>query len=72
MLGEISYGIYILQVPLYAWWDAVANRYLINYQNLQLPGFIFLLICASWISFKFIEEPIRQYIKNKLSKNVVG
>jgi len=66
LLGNISYGIYILQVPLHAWWDAIFNRYLTNYQNLQLPGFIILLICASFISFKFVEEPIRQYLKQKI------
>ena len=65
ILGEISYGIYILQVPLYAWWDAISNRYLINFQNLQLPGFIILLIFVSWISFRLIEGPIRQYMKTK-------
>jgi peptidoglycan/LPS O-acetylase OafA/YrhL len=67
ILGEISYAIYILQVPLYAWWDAVSNRYLNNYQNLQLSGFIILLIVVSWISFKLIEEPIRKYLKQKIN-----
>lgn len=67
VLGEMSYGIYILQVPLYAWWSAFSDHYLTNYQNLQLPGFFILLICVSFISLKFFEEPIRQYLKRRMN-----
>jgi peptidoglycan/LPS O-acetylase OafA/YrhL len=63
LLGEISYGIYLLQVPIYAWWDAVFNRWLWQYPSLKFYGFVALLIFAAWLSFRFVERPIRQYVK---------
>jgi len=63
LLGEISYGIYILQIPINAWWSAFFNRYLAGYPNFNFLGFFILLILISWLSFKFIEQPIRRCAK---------
>ncbi|MFZ6665190.1 acyltransferase family protein [Peijinzhouia sedimentorum] len=58
-LGEISYGVYILQVPVYNWVAMV-----LKYLNMNNLTFIFyaslaILIILSAISFKYIESPIR-------------
>lgn len=70
LLGEISYSIYILQVPIHAWWDGTLNLWLISYPLLNFFGFFILLIIISWLSFEFIEKPIRGYIKKYNNKTI--
>ncbi len=61
-LGEISYGIYILQMPLYNWVTGV-----MKYLNIKNPTVVFylyliLLVLFSAISFTYFETPLRKLI----------
>jgi peptidoglycan/LPS O-acetylase OafA/YrhL len=62
-LGEISYGIYILQVPIYYWTKGmlrvagILNPYAIFYI------YLVMLIGLSGLSYVFIETPIRNRVK---------
>jgi peptidoglycan/LPS O-acetylase OafA/YrhL len=62
-LGDISYGIYILQVPIYYYFASI-----FKYLNIK-PYFIcymgFLLLISS-LSYSFVEKPVRNLIKKAL------
>jgi peptidoglycan/LPS O-acetylase OafA/YrhL len=63
-LGEISYGIYILQFPVFKFLENV------NKHHMQIPNqyFFFLalgaLLFVSALSYKFIEKPLRRKINS--------
>jgi peptidoglycan/LPS O-acetylase OafA/YrhL len=64
-LGEISYGIYILQKPIYSWTNEIMKSL-----SIKNPIFIFyssliILILFSAISYKYIETPLRRRINKK-------
>jgi len=68
-LGEISFGIYILQYPIWVWIsDYRLEKYFqINKtEDFSLAFFIrlFVLIVIAGISYRFFEIPIRKKIKN--------
>ncbi|MGG9972022.1 acyltransferase family protein [Ferruginibacter sp. SUN002] len=67
-LGEISYCIYILQIPVY-WWTlkALAKLNITDQANIFYI-FLIVLIIVSAICYSFIEEPLRNKIKNIGSK----
>lgn len=62
-LGEISYGLYILQMPVFLWTVYILNRYKIT-NDATLIFFIGLsnLIILSALSYKYIETPLRLQI----------
>lgn len=62
-LGEISYGIYIFQIPVFMWMGKVLKH--VQIYNLELKFFISLiiLILISAMSYIFIETPLRDKIK---------
>jgi peptidoglycan/LPS O-acetylase OafA/YrhL len=59
LLGEASYSIYILHVPLRLWWDGLGLG-LPLWLNLAL--YILLLVTFSILSFRCIETPMRKRI----------
>ena len=66
-LGEISYGIYILQVPV---WGLITDYRLEKYLGIEKAGeynfyikFIILLVVSS-MTYLWIEKPMRKKIKN--------
>jgi peptidoglycan/LPS O-acetylase OafA/YrhL len=66
-LGDISYGIYMWQFPVYLWFShflAVEKLTLV-----QFLLYLLLLIGVSAISLKWFEEPIRQHISKKVPSN---
>lgn len=75
-LGEISFGIYILQFPVYS----IISSYSLNkYFHIQDATIVFfirlvILIFISAISYIYIEKPIQAKIKNyyslRLKKNI--
>jgi peptidoglycan/LPS O-acetylase OafA/YrhL len=63
-LGEISYGVYILQVPVF-----LATRRVFIYLGIENKTFIFYisilsLLVFSSVTYKYIEAPLRKKIKN--------
>jgi peptidoglycan/LPS O-acetylase OafA/YrhL len=68
-LGEISYGVYILQFPIWLWVndERLSNFFQIEIEsNYTLVFFIrlFALLVISSLSYQFFETPIRNSMKN--------
>jgi Predicted acyltransferases len=68
LLGEISYGIYILQVPVAAWFNAAYRHLQVDNYFWQFLIFFAALIFIAWVSLKFVERPARVYLKKRLNK----
>lgn len=72
-LGEISYGIYILQFPISAW---ISDFRLLKYLNIEkasnLNFYIKLvaLLVLSSLSYIYIEKPIRERMKKQNLQSV--
>lgn len=62
--GEISYCIYILQVPVFA-----LSGMFITFQNpaLNFYSSLALLLVASALAYTFIEEPVRRFVNKRLA-----
>lgn len=69
-LGEISYGIYILQVPVYR---LLSQTWKID-TGLTATGFFYIyvlvLIFVSIISYEIIEKPSRIFLRNYFNKTI--
>lgn len=70
LLGEISYGIYIYQYPVYK----LSIFLFVNVLKLTLASWMFyanfiILLMVSYVSYKFIEKPLTNKLKNILQKN---
>lgn len=63
-LGEISYGIYILQKPIYAWVNDIMYYFNIGNPTRNFYAALFTLIIFSAVSYKLIEGPLRRKINN--------
>ncbi len=74
VLGEASYGIYILQQPVSNWLKlavlkATGQRLQGDYPSLPwLAAYCVILIVVSVASFYLIEHPSRAWIRRKLSR----
>jgi peptidoglycan/LPS O-acetylase OafA/YrhL len=62
-LGDISYGIYILQIPTFALCGKILSRLSIQNASAQFYSSLLFLIIASGFSYVFIETPLRNLIK---------
>ena len=62
-LGEISYGVYILQNPIFAWTRAILKDYNITSETTKFYTSLVLLILIAGLSYQFIEAPLRKAIK---------
>lgn len=58
-LGEISFGIYILQLPVYQLYVLFCKAIKMDF---NFWGYLFFLILFSGITYLFIEKPLRNYI----------
>lgn len=68
-LGEISFGVYILQKPVFKWLsDRQTGKYFLidKIDNVDIAFFIkfFFLILLASLSYIYFEKPIREKIKN--------
>lgn len=68
-LGEISFGVYILQKPVFKWLsDKQTGKYFLidKIDNVNIAFFIkfFFLILLASLSYIYFEKPIREKIKN--------
>ncbi len=63
-LGEVSYGIYILQYPILLWSRDLFFSLHITNPVAKFHIFLFLLITSASISYLFFETPLRELIKS--------
>lgn len=70
VLGEISYGIYILQEPVRILLDNIlfTKTWFLNNLNLRFYFYLVVLFLISYISFYLIEKPLRNAVKYYLTK----
>ena len=62
-LGEISYGVYILQNPIFAWTRGILKDYNVTNETIKFYASLIMLILIAGLSYKFIEAPMRKAIK---------
>ena len=69
LLGEISYGLYILQSPIHH----LYNRYLMPHLQLTYDAnfyvYVVCLLLASLLSYYLIEHPIKEWAKLRFNRN---
>lgn len=63
-LGDISYGMYILQMPIHTFSIGLFSHIYIENEQVQFYLFCLTLIIISAISYKYIEMPLRNYFSN--------
>lgn len=66
-LGEISYGLYILQVPIFSFSYDIFNIIGLSYEPLKFYISLILLVFTSFLSYRYFEVPMRRLIRSKLS-----
>ena len=65
LLGEASYSIYILHVPLRMWWEGLE----VGLPNeLNLPLYFGTLLIVSILSFQCVEKPLRKLLSTPRSR----
>jgi peptidoglycan/LPS O-acetylase OafA/YrhL len=62
VLGELSYAIYLLHMPLLRAYEANPLRFNDVPPALMLPAFVAALLLLSWAVFNFVERPARRAI----------
>jgi peptidoglycan/LPS O-acetylase OafA/YrhL len=64
-LGEISFGIYIFQVPVYMFCMGIFKRVGMLDTSIQFFSYMTVLLVISALSFNYIEAPLRRRINKK-------
>ncbi|OIP74661.1 MAG: hypothetical protein AUK48_09440 [Oscillatoriales cyanobacterium CG2_30_44_21] len=66
LLGELSYSLYLLHIPIGGRIINIGTRLNSNiYTQILILFFALLLSClASYIMYKFVEKPVLRYFKN--------
>lgn len=66
-LGEASYALYILHVPLASWWSKIERMAGLNVMTTLSELVIFFVVCIaiSWLVFRRVEIPIRTWLLSK-------
>ena len=62
-LGEISFGIYILQIPIHEGLYKIIKPFYNNHYNAFFFVYLAVLILFSAISYQFVENPLRKLIR---------
>jgi peptidoglycan/LPS O-acetylase OafA/YrhL len=61
LLGEISYGIYILQRPLIPWFKRFGSARITAFPWLRFALYVIFLTSVSYAAYRWIETPIRRW-----------
>jgi peptidoglycan/LPS O-acetylase OafA/YrhL len=59
LLGDISYGVYLLQYPIYSFSLLFADKLS---SNVHFLVYLFLLVLVSYFTYQYFEKPLRQKI----------
>ena len=62
-LGEISFGIYVLQIPIHEAFYKITKPFYQNHYNAFFFVYLVVLIICSALSYRFIETPLRKLIR---------
>jgi peptidoglycan/LPS O-acetylase OafA/YrhL len=65
-LGEISYAVYILHAPLWAWFASIGQHlfgHVTRPAPIVFPIYLALLLAAAGLSYRFVERPSRRAIR---------
>jgi peptidoglycan/LPS O-acetylase OafA/YrhL len=65
MLGEISFGIYMIHWPLWIWWERHITQK-ISSNSVNFWFYIIALWVVSYVSYQILENPARLWMKKKL------
>lgn len=65
LLGEASYSVYILQVPIHGWLGLVAGGWFIR-QGAGFYGYVAVLTAVSILVFLLLERPARTHLRRWL------
>jgi peptidoglycan/LPS O-acetylase OafA/YrhL len=70
MLGQASYGMYLLHMPLYSYFAAGSKRLGggAGVEWLLLLGYLATLLVLSWVTFVRLEEPSRRAILGRFKR----
>ena len=68
VLGEASYSIYILHIPLFAWWLWLLRKGIVHGLTpvAELVVFFALVVVASVATFLWVERPLRRWLLGRL------
>jgi peptidoglycan/LPS O-acetylase OafA/YrhL len=67
-LGDISFGIYILQYPVKNIFDFIFYKQFQNHFTIYFYSYLLILISIATFSYIFIEKPILAKVKSMLKK----
>lgn len=70
-LGDISYGIYILQVPVYLYCYELFTRLGLENYTVLFYLYCIILIVTSAVFYKVVEKPLRDRIRNHRSSDKI-
>jgi peptidoglycan/LPS O-acetylase OafA/YrhL len=74
LLGEVSYGIYLLHIPLLFWFDRLtipqydfrcSPPVYLGHRVDKYSIYLFLVVMVSWACYRWIETPARKLIRNR-------
>lgn len=69
-LGEASYALYILHLPIAFWWGVINRRLLSLSPFVSFSIYFGMTVAASVLCFLYIETPARRWIQNR--KTICG
>lgn len=69
-LGELSYGIYILQFPVRSIFLLINQKYLHLSEIMSFYTFLFILVLTTAMAYYLIEKPLRKVILHRSSGQV--
>jgi peptidoglycan/LPS O-acetylase OafA/YrhL len=73
LLGEASYAIYILHIPLRLWWDIVCELLGLSLpEGLNFALYFALVVAASIATFRHVETPLRRWIAGHRVRSANG